>query len=436
MKFLLVLFTSLLFSSSCLPQSITIDLSGSQNVTCDAHYAVGASNDDASARTFEEIFAVNRKLAESGNTAAAFELGLTYLQGYGTSQNLVEAERWFQIGAVDPDEKSIVARLYRDGSCFPKNLKTAERWYRAAGRPGDLFELAEGFRLASPPQTDRAVAIYLDLLRATGHPELRRAQMELGNLVIDGKYTAGDSAKGRALNLEWARTITQELLGQEEYKIAVDYDISREDLPADKSMWLRFCKRAAAYNIDLAQSFYAQAIMQGEAPNFSGYDEIAWIRLASEKQVGLRTQLKAMESGMSITQHKAADDAYSALAKTRLQAGAYYPFDDPLRLTSSSALGGMPQDDPDVQIRRAYLLEKGAQHDEKIYREVMDLYRTVRDRREIDVRYVLGHNALSGTDGVPKDSVVSLHWLHIAAERGSEPAKSLLKTISQPPPAN
>jgi hypothetical protein len=33
----------------------------------------------------------------------------------------------------------------------------------------------------------------------------------------------------------------------------------------------------------------------------------------------------------------------------------------------------------------------------------MDLYRSVRDRREIDIRFVLGRIALNGTGGIPKN---------------------------------
>ena len=84
--------------------------------------------------------------------------------------------------------------------------------------------------------------------------------MELGNFVLDGKYSAGNDAEGRASNLLWARTIAQELLGGEEYKIAMNYEFGGEGIAVDKSMWLQFCKRAATYNIDLAQEFYAEAI--------------------------------------------------------------------------------------------------------------------------------------------------------------------------------
>jgi TPR repeat protein len=416
--------------SSCLAQTITIDLGQKSNHVCRPGWAIGTAN-NTYAPTFEDIFDVNQKLAERGNTEAAFSLGQAYVEGVGVARDPKQAIHWFEIGATTPDEKAFVARLFTYDGCFVKDLDTAARWYTAAGRPGDFFELAESYRLASPPQPEKAIPIYLSLLKETGHPEVRRAQMELGNLVLDGKYSAGDDAAGRALNLAWVRIITQELLGQEEYKIAVDYSIGREDLPKDQKMWLRYCKRAAAYNVDLAQNFYAQAIMQNEAPNHTCYDDVAWVRLGSDKQYGLRTMLQSMESGMTLEQHKAANAAYEDLVKTRKVDGAYYPFDDPLRVVPVDKIAKMAQDDPDVQLRYAFALEAAAKTDEKAYRQAMDLYRTVRDRREMDIRFVLGRSYLSGTDGMPKDGAIARHWLQEAASRGSQPAAEMLRAAGK-----
>lgn len=429
------LLASLLFFIASIghPQSISFGPSN-HNGRYLPHYAVGTANNDPRARTLEEIFAVNQQLAQQGNTDAAFELALAYLQGYGVAQDLAKADHWFHIGATTVDEKNIVAALYRNGAYFTKNLDTAAIWYTSAGRPEDFFELAEGYRLATPPQTEKATAIYLDLLKQTGHPEVRRAQIELGNFVLDGKYSAGDNAHGRALNLEWARITTQYLLGQQEYDIAVDYNVGQEDIPVDKSLWLRFCKRAAAYNIDLAQQFYAQGMMDGSVPNKSGYDDVAWIRLASEKLTGNLVVLKAMESNMSAEQHRAADRVYQSLVDTRKRDGAYYPPDDPLRDPTRAALAAMPQDDPDVQLRIAFTLEKSATTDEAAYRRVLDIYRTVRDRSKIDIRFVLGRNLLTGANGLPENQSEARAWLNEAAEGGSQPAKALLATLPAQPP--
>ena len=376
---------------------------------------VEAANHDPAANTPEKIAETNQALAKDGNTDAAYELGLAYLQGYGVPQDLAQAEHWFRIVATNPDLESEI------------DLDAAARLPLGA-----LFELAQTYRQTSPPQTERAAKIYFALLKQTGHPEVRRAQMELGNFVLDGKYTAGSDAKGRALNLEWARIITQELLGGEEYKIAMDYGIPRGDVPKDPAMWLHFCKRAAAYNIDLAQHFLAQAMMDGSVPNQSGYDDVAWTRLASDKQTGEISQLKAMESRMTPEQHQAADAEYNSLVETRLRDGAYYPPDDPLRNATPTALAAMPKNDPDVQLRRAFSLEKAAQTNDEAYQQAMDLYRTIRDRREMDVRFILGRDYLNGANGLPSNLALARVWLTEAANRGSKPAQALLAAMVSP----
>lgn len=378
---------------------------------------ITAASHDPAATTPEKITAINQALARGGNADAAYELGLAYLQGYGVQKDLGQAEHWFRVVATDPKLKSAI-----------------DRDAEVRLPPLDLFELAETYRKDTPQQTERAAKMYLYLLRQTGHPEVRRAQMELGNLVLDGKYTAGIDAGGCALNLEWARIIAQESLGQEEYKIAVDYEIGRKDLPKNSAMWLRFCRRAAAYNIDLAQKFLAQAIAKGTVPNRSGYDDVAWTRLASDKQTDERAVYKAMESGMTPQQHRAADSEYASLVQTRAIDGAYYSPDDPLRNPTPTELAAMPEDDPDVQLRRAFALERVAPTNKDAYREALNLYRTVRDRREMDIRFALGRDYLNGTNGLHKNLDIARYWLNEAAGFGSQPAKTLLATLADAQP--
>ena len=400
-------------------------------------YVVAPADDRRGYFLPEEIAKINQELLAKGSKKAAWELGLAYMQAYGVPQDFDKAEQMYEIGATDAEQKGMVGMFYAQGMYFPKNIEMAKRWYTAAGRPGDLFALAEAYKAAAkadkadaPIYYPKATALYLSLLKDAGYPEVRRAEMELGNFVIDGIYSAGKDADAHAQNLEWARIIAQELLGQEEYKIAVDYAIGREDLPKDEKMWLLYCKRAAAYNIDLAQHYYVDALTDGRAPDLSGYDYIVWTRLAAQKQYGESVRMKAYTDGMSAAQLTAADKSFAALERTRKFFGAYYPADDPLKNITPAALAAMPQDDPDVQLRRAFSLEKAAANNPKIYEQVLDAYRTVRNRRKMDIRFVLGRNSLEGRYGVPKNKEISLYWLHEAANEGSKPSQNLLKSLA------
>ena len=64
-------------------------------------------------------------------------------------------------------------------------------------------------------------------------------------------------------------------------------------------MWLRYVKRAAAYNIDLAQHFYVEAMNNGEVPDPSVYDYIAWTRIENDSNGRNEKMLSAFAAGMS-----------------------------------------------------------------------------------------------------------------------------------------
>ncbi|HEY2858404.1 MAG TPA: hypothetical protein VGJ21_08310 [Terracidiphilus sp.] len=383
--------------------------------------------------------------AEKGDKKAAYELGQMCAFGFPAKpdemyrpQDLQQALHWFEIGAETPYEKSQVALMYANGNPFPKSPEGAEHWYRSTGKSLYLFEAGKTYKAAAeadPSQASnyysKASAIFLEVLRQPVDPSQRLAQLELGNFVIDGIYSAGDDAAGRSQNLAWARTIAQELLGQKIYQIAVEYKIGEEDLPIDASMWLRYVKRAAAYNVDLAQHFYVEAMGNNKAPDLSGYDYVAWTRIENDSNHRNGRLLNAQTSGMSQQQLQAADAAYRALQERREKDGAFYTADDPLANPSPAALNAMDQDDPDVQLRRAFSMESSAARNKETYERVIGLYRTVRDHRDTDARFVLGRYALTGANGIPKDRGVALYWLHEAARSGSEPAQTLLRSIEQ-----
>jgi TonB family protein len=384
------------------------------------HYVVSPADGDPSAKTDEEINAVNLRLAASGNTDADFQLGLAYMQGVGVGQDLAKAERYFEIGAIKPGDKELVANFYLEHGWFTYSPEKAVGWLLAAGRSGDLFEAAQTYRKFNPPQETKAAGMYRALLEHPESAEFRRAQMELGNLVLDGKYSAGDDAASHALNLEWARIITQELLGQQEYTIAVAYAAAVDGVPKDDAMWLRFCKHAAAYNMDLAQRFYGQAILDHEIKNVTPLEGYAWVRLASDKQYSNKVKVQQLEQQMSPNELLEANSVYEGLVQTRLRDGAYYSSGDPLSEPSAAELKSMPDDDPDVQLRRAFALESSGKPED--YEQAMRLYRIARDRRGMDVKVVLGRDYLYGSEGVTKDPRLAKYWLTSAAEAGSKPA--------------
>lgn len=392
----------------------------------------------------QHLHRVERR-AEQGDKKAAYELGQMCAFGFPAKpdqmyrpQDLERARHWFEIGADTDYERSQVALMYANGNPFPKDPEAAERWYRSTGESLYLFEAGETYKAAAEADASlaakynpHATAIYLELLKKTGDPNLRRAQLELGNFVIDGIYSAGDNAEGRRQNMIWARMIAQELLGQKLYQIAVAYEFSQDGLAPDKKMWLRYVKRAAAYNIDMAQHFYVEAMDKAEVPDTSGYDHIAWTRIENDSNNRNVLLLNALSLGMTGEQRNAAEAAYRALVDARQRYGAFYTADDPLRAPPAGALEAMDQEDPDVQLRLAFDLEEAAATDPGTYKRVIDLYREVRNRRDSQCRFVLGRYALRGANGVPQDRKVAIYWLREAIKSGSQPAQALLDRIKE-----
>ena len=88
-------------------------------------------------------------LAQRGDKEAAWDVAQCFLDGSGVPADLAEAEHWFEIGATTPSRKALVAAMHARGKSFPKDIEAAARWYVAAGRPSDLFELAEHYKGAA-----------------------------------------------------------------------------------------------------------------------------------------------------------------------------------------------------------------------------------------------------------------------------------------------
>lgn len=379
-------------------------------------FPVVAANGDPAADSPEKIAQLDLQMAKDGDAQAAWQVGLAYMQGQGIRRDLGQAQHWLAIGAARPQDKAILGELYEDGQYFPQDAAKAAYWLMAAGRPGDLFELAEMYRKAQPSQIAKAAPIYRTLLAEAGHPEVRRAQLELGAFVLNGTYSAGSDPAGQALNLEWARSITQELLGQSDYNIAIDYKVGREGVPKSEAMWARYCTRAAAYNIDLAQEFFAKSILNGEISGATPLEGYAWMRLASDKRYADRPAVQALESQMNPQAKLIADSYFEGLVKTREQAGAYYRTSDPLRAPNEAALAAMSADDPDVAERRAFALE--SDHTSESYKEALALYRVVRDTSHMAAMAALGRDYLLGTDGITIDPAGAHRWLERSVEEG------------------
>jgi TPR repeat protein len=376
-----------------------------------------AANGDPEAKTPEQIAKVNKKLAAEGNTEAAYQLGLAYMEGLGVSQDLKLAAHWYEIGAQTPRQKMLVANQYRSGQYFHKDLQEALHWYESAGDSASFFEEARMYQVGQlgPDGLPKAIDLYLRILNDPTKAYFSRAEMELGNLVLDGKYTSHNPSQ----DLLWSRIIAQELIGQEQYKLAFANG-SAMDMPGTPEVEALVTRTAASYNVDLAQGYLADANLKGKDANVNFAQGYAWLKLASQKQSRYQTLLASLVSQLSPAQLAAGEATFVALEQTQAETGAYYEQNDPLRAPDFAALQDALKQysDPDEQLRVAFHLESNSS-DPAVFNQALSLYRLVRDQRVANVRLKIGTQYLLGVNGFPKNVAVAAKWYSFAAKAGS-----------------
>lgn len=89
---------------------------------------------------YEMAFRQMKIVAEEGGARdAMFNLGIFYMRGIGTSENIDLGLEWLKKAALAGDEKAAynVAIAYHDGRDVARNYTEAKKWYEIAARLGD-----------------------------------------------------------------------------------------------------------------------------------------------------------------------------------------------------------------------------------------------------------------------------------------------------------
>ncbi len=80
-----------------------------------------------------------RPLAEQGDAAAQFALGVMYDNGLGVTQDYAEAVKWYRKAAEQGNAGAQynLALMYSKGLGVTQDYAEAARWYRKAGEQGN-----------------------------------------------------------------------------------------------------------------------------------------------------------------------------------------------------------------------------------------------------------------------------------------------------------
>lgn len=127
-------------------------------------------------------FAYYQKAADSGNTLAAYNLGVAYRDGLGTQPDVQKALQWFEKAAAEGDDTAAfnIGVIYDEGQLVDTDDQTAIAWYDLAAQRGNIdaminlgimYETGEGI----PANAEKAAEMY-------------RQAAEKGDMFAASKY--------------------------------------------------------------------------------------------------------------------------------------------------------------------------------------------------------------------------------------------------------
>jgi len=153
---------------------------------------ITASLSHAEGTTAEMIQSWKDK-AKQGDAYAPFYLGASYQDGQSAKKNLVEAAKWYQLGAERGDLRAALtlADMYRKGEGVQQNEEKAIEWYVKVGKSVgwlapqarvNLLLLARNYSLGGDgvkPNKAKAHALFKRLF------EIETALMDKGQAELD-----------------------------------------------------------------------------------------------------------------------------------------------------------------------------------------------------------------------------------------------------------
>lgn len=136
-------------------------------------------------------------LAEKGNGAAQFILGLMFEDGEGVLRDIKQAIYWFKKVAKQDDTNTQynLGLMYEKGEQVLQDYQKAVSLYRAVAKPlfsltlGNMYEIGDGV----PQDYKKALENY----KHAAHLNSVEAQYKLGNMYVNGLGVATDYKQAR-----------------------------------------------------------------------------------------------------------------------------------------------------------------------------------------------------------------------------------------------
>jgi uncharacterized protein len=144
-------------------------------------YALGK----ATSQNYIEAAKWYRKAAEQGFTVAQYELGVAYDNGKGLKKNYTEAVKWYRKAAEQGfvEAQTNLGYAYEQGQGVKKNYAESIKWYQKAAEKGSLdaqFNLGLIYATGKGVQTDIVMAyMWFSLVASDGDPQAMRNVAQL-----------------------------------------------------------------------------------------------------------------------------------------------------------------------------------------------------------------------------------------------------------------
>ena len=138
-----------------------------------------------------------KPLADQGNVAAQFSLGVMYENGHGVPQDYKEAVRLYRLAAAQgyASAQYNLGGMYYNGRGVPQDYKEAVKWYRLAADQGNA--LAQGYLGAmyvtgdGVPKDAPTAYMWLNIAAASGDKKAEDLRDKLARTMTPSQIEKG-----------------------------------------------------------------------------------------------------------------------------------------------------------------------------------------------------------------------------------------------------
>ena len=311
-----------------------------------------------------------RRLADSGDKDATFQLGVYYLIGQGVPQDAAQAEHYLHQAELTPARECFVAETYMEAA-LPDHVDAAMRWVTGANSGCTWWELARWYgtgRLG--PDPGKEIESIKKGLAAKDDGYHRALRARLGEMLLSRTPVEGSHAQ----HVRWIGEAARQRLGLAEWMIATDISQHRDDseLPSAALEWMR---RSARYGIPEALTAVGQAAIHRDISELSFMDGVALYELGAQQTLSAFSE-ETQRRKLQPEQREKLDDYEAQWRCIADETGGFYTPRDPLRFAPPLDMEALARlavaTDPDAQLRLAYAYEVSGDLDkaEALYREV------------------------------------------------------------------